>query len=67
MVAVRISIERACFQCARALLRARIWDPEPWSAPRRISFGRIIARGAENQEGLEQRIDAMVDRSYKSL
>lgn len=67
MVAVRISIERAYFQCARALLRSRIWDPETWPAPRPISFGRIIARSTGNQGDLEQRIDAMVDRSYKSL
>ena len=67
MVAVRVSIERAYFQCARALLRTRIWDPETWSAPRRISFGRIIAQNTGNQEDLEQRIDAMVDRSYKTL
>jgi len=67
MVAVRVSIERAYFQCARALLRARIWDPESWSAPRRISFGRIIAENTGKQEDLEQRIDAMVDRSYKTL
>jgi uncharacterized protein len=67
MVAVRVSIERAYFQCARALLRARIWDPEAWAPPRRISFGRIIAQRTGNQEDLEQRIDAMVDRSYKSL
>jgi uncharacterized protein len=67
MVAVRVSIERAYFQCAGALLRARIWDPETWPARRPISFGRIIARSTGNQEDLEQRIDAMVDRSYKSL
>ena len=67
MVAVRVSIERAYFQCARALLRARIWDPESWPAPRRISFGRIIAHQTGSQEDLEHRIDAMVDRSYKSL
>jgi uncharacterized protein len=67
MLAVRVSIERAYFQCARALLRARIWDPETWRAPRRISFGRIIAPGTGNQADLQQRIDAMVDRSYKSL
>jgi len=67
MVAVRVSIERAYFQCARALLRARIWDPETWPARRRISFGRIIAEGTGSQEDLEHRIDAMVDRSYKSL
>ena len=67
MVAVRVSIERAYFQCARALLRARIWDPETWPARRRISFGRIIAQGIGSQEDLEHRIDAMVDRSYKSL
>jgi hypothetical protein len=67
MVAVRVSIERAYFQCARALLRARVWDPESWPAPRRISFGRIIAHSAGSREDLEHRIDAMVDRSYKSL
>jgi uncharacterized protein len=67
MVAVRVSIERAYFQCARALLRARIWDPESWPAPRRISVGRIIAHSTGSQEDLEHRIDAMVDRGYKSL
>jgi predicted pyridoxine 5'-phosphate oxidase superfamily flavin-nucleotide-binding protein len=67
LVAVRVSIERAYFQCARALLRARLWDPESWTTPRRISFGKIIAESTGNQGYLEQRIDAMVERGYESL
>src|SRR5215831_14214195 len=67
MVALRVSIERAYFQCARAVLRARIWNPETWPVPRRVSFGKIIARSTGGNRELEQRIDSVVDVSYKSL
>jgi len=67
MLALRVSIERAYFQCARSVLRAELWKPETWPAPRRISFGKIIGRNAGGKEDLQQQIDSMVDRSYKSL
>jgi uncharacterized protein len=63
MVALRIAIERAYFQCARSVLRAQIWKPETWAAPRKISFGKIIGKTADAQ----QQIDTMVDSSYKTL
>jgi PPOX class probable FMN-dependent enzyme len=67
MLALRVSIERAYFQCARSVLHAELWKPETWPAPRRISFGKIIGRNAGGKEDLHQQIDSMVDRSYKSL
>ncbi len=67
MVALRISIQRAYFQCARAVLRAQLWKPEIWPAPRRISFGRIIGKSAGVREDIQQQIDSMVERSYKTL
>ena len=67
MLALRISICRAYFQCARAVLRAQLWRPETWPGPQRISFGRIIGKSAGVKEDVQQQIDSMVDRSYKTL
>lgn len=67
MLALRISICRAYFQCARAVLRAQLWKPETWPGPQRISFGRIIGKSAGVTEDVQQQIDSMVDRSYKTL
>ena len=67
MLALRVSIQRAFFQCARAVLRAQIWKPESWAAPRRISFGKIIGKSAGMKEDVQQQIDTMVERSYKTL
>ena len=67
MVALRISIERAYFQCARAVLRGRLWNPESWPQPLKISFGKIIGKRASLDEKARENLDKMVEGSYKSL
>ncbi len=67
MLAIRISIQRAYFQCARAVLRVDLWKPEKWPQPRKVSFGRIIANKAGLKDDAQQQIDSMVDQSYKTL
>ena len=59
MLAIRVSIQRAFFQCARSILRAQIWKPETWQQPRKISFGRIVGQNEE----MRKQIDVMVDQS----
>ncbi|HKM99069.1 MAG TPA: MSMEG_1061 family FMN-dependent PPOX-type flavoprotein [Candidatus Binataceae bacterium] len=67
MLAIRISIQRAYFQCARAFLRADLWKPEKWPQPRKVSFGRIIGESAGLKDDSQKQIDSMVEQSYKSL
>ncbi|MGO9453571.1 MAG: MSMEG_1061 family FMN-dependent PPOX-type flavoprotein [Candidatus Binataceae bacterium] len=67
MLAIRISIQRAYFQCARAVLRADLWKPEKWPQPRKVSFGRIIGNKAGLKDDAQQEIDSMVNQSYKTL
>ncbi len=67
MVAIRVSIQRAYFQCARSVLRAKLWNSQSWPAPRKISFGRIIGKSAGVNQEMQQQIDTMVERSYKTL
>ena len=41
LLAIRVRILRCFFHCARAFNRGKIWHPESWDAPQKISFGRI--------------------------
>lgn len=64
LLAIRIRIERCYFHCARAMLRSKLWDPQAWPAPGRVSFGRIIAPRVGGDAGLSEQIDARVEGAY---
>ena len=64
LLALRIHVERAYFHCARSVLRAGLWDWETWPAPRRISFGAIIAARAPAGGPTAEAIDSSVAGAY---
>ena len=64
LLALRIDIERAYFHCARSLLRAKIWEPDSWPAPQKVSFGRIMAPHAAAAGLSPDEIDAAVVTGY---
>jgi uncharacterized protein len=45
VLAIRVAIDRAAFDCARSARRAGLWQPERWDEPQRVSFGQIYAEG----------------------
>ena len=47
---IRVAVERAAFHCVRSARRARLWDPESWSEPMRVSFGKIFADALQQPE-----------------
>jgi uncharacterized protein len=67
LVAMRVRIERCFFHCARAFLRARLWDPASWPEPQRVSFGRQLAPKLGGGEKLAAQIDAAIDRGRSDL
>lgn len=64
LLATRVHIERAFFHCARSVLRAGLWDKETWPAPRKISFGAIIAPKLPPGGVSADEIDAAVSVGY---
>jgi PPOX class probable FMN-dependent enzyme len=64
LLAIRIHIERCFFHCARAFLRARLWEPESWGEARRVSFGKVIAPKMGGDQAAETEIDDRVAASY---
>ena len=64
LLATRVYIERAYFHCARSVLRAGLWEAETWPAPRKVSFGAIIAAKLPPGGVTADEIDRGVSTSY---
>ena len=67
ILAIRVSVERCFFHCARAFLRASLWSPESWPEVQKVSFGRQLAPKLGGGEDLAAKIDASVAEGMKDL
>ena len=66
LLVIHVAVERAAFHCVRSARRAKLWDPESWDEPTRISFGKIYAQ-ALGQAELEEEFDRLAEQSDSSL
>lgn len=66
VLVIRVAVERAAFHCVRSARRARLWDPDSWDEPTRISFGRIYAEALE-QPDLREAFDSFAAESDSRL
>jgi len=66
LLAIRIHVERCFFHCARAFLRAKMWEPESWPAPGRGKFGAIIAPRVGGDAAMAEAIDTRVETGYRT-
>ncbi|MCB2074468.1 MAG: pyridoxamine 5'-phosphate oxidase family protein [Novosphingobium sp.] len=63
---IKVEVDRAAFHCVRSARRAKLWEPESWDAPTRISFGRIYA-DALSQPELEEQFNRFAEESDSNL
>lgn len=66
VLAIRVAIDRAAFHCVRSARRAGLWAPETWSAPQKISFGKIYA-DALNMPEIREAFDKMAEEHDSHL
>jgi uncharacterized protein len=67
LLAIRVHVERCFFHCARAFLRAELWNPATWPARQRVSFGKQIAPRIGGDDALAARIDAAIEQGRTDL
>jgi PPOX class probable FMN-dependent enzyme len=65
LLAIRVDVTRCFFHCAKAFKRSRLWQPETWAAPLRISFGKLLARRLGGGQELETAIDRAIEEDYE--
>jgi PPOX class probable FMN-dependent enzyme len=65
-LAIRVTVEECFFHCAKAFLRAQLWQPTTWPENLRISFGKMLAPKFGGDAQLEKSIDQMIDEDYRN-
>ncbi len=65
LLAIRLTVTQCYFHCAKAFLRARLWEPDTWPPRQRISFGKIFAEQAGEGADYARQIDARLARGYE--
>jgi PPOX class probable FMN-dependent enzyme len=66
VVVIRVSVDRCFFHCAKAFKRSLAWQPSTWPARQALSWGKILAPKAEDNDGLARQIDKFVEDDYKN-
>jgi len=66
LLAIRVEIEECFFHCAKAFLRASLWQPATWPSDVKVSFGKIMAGKLGSGDDVAQAIDAMIDEDYRT-
>ena len=65
-VAIRVTVRECFFHCAKAFLRAQLWQPDAWQPQYRISFGKILAEKTGGDDNMARQIDQFVEQDYKT-
>ena len=66
LLVLKVSVLACYFHCAKAFLRAQLWQPESWPAAMEISFGEEIAQhGGLRREQIAE-FDAGVHARYRT-
>lgn len=65
---VVISVDAVYFQCARAIVRSNLWNPESFVDPKSLpSAGQILASLSESRVGGEEYDRALLERVRQTL
>lgn len=65
VLVIRVEVEEVFFHCAKAFLRSRLWQPDAWGEPHKVSFGRMYAKRMNAPEESAALVDAAIERDYR--
>ena len=65
VLAIRVHVDECFFHCAKAFIRAQLWQPDTWPAREPISFGRMFAQQTGGDATVAAAIDARVAADYR--
>lgn len=65
VLAIRVRIEEVFFHCAKAFLRAQLWQPGTWQERHEVSFGKMYAARKQAAASTAKAIDAAIAADYR--
>ena len=65
-VIIKVQVSEVFFHCAKAFIRSKLWQPEQWGEPHKVSFGDIFAARRAAPAEVAAQIDAAVEQDYEN-
>ena len=65
VLVIRVEVEEVFFHCAKAFLRSRLWQPDAWGEPHKVSFGKMFARRRNASAETAAAVDQAIERDYR--
>jgi uncharacterized protein len=65
LLAIRLTVEKCYFHCAKAFKRSKLWKAEFWPPRQRLSFGKQLAPRLGGGDELARQIDDLVEADYR--
>ena len=66
ILAVRVTVERCFFHCAKAFRRSKLWESATWPPAKRISFATLVATKLDWTTDVVEEVDRMVEEDYRT-
>lgn len=64
VLVIRVAVEEVFFHCAKAFLRAKLWQPDTWR-PHEVSFGKMYAKRKNAPAETAALVDSSIERDYR--
>lgn len=64
VLVIRVDVDEVFFHCAKAFLRAKLWQPDTWQ-PHEVSFGKMYAKRKNAPAETAALVDASIERDYR--
>ena len=66
LVGIRVQVTQVFYHCAKAFIRSELWKPESWPEPKKISFGKILAKRLKGGDAAAEAIDRDIEEDYRT-
>lgn len=66
VLAIVVEIQECFFHCGKAFIRSKLWQPDAWGAPHKVSFGEMYAARKGVDDTVSDAIDAAIEADYQN-
>ncbi len=65
VLAIRVSVEECFFHCGKAFIRSKLWQPDDWGTPHKVSFGEMYAKRKNQSKEVQEAFDKAIEADYE--
>lgn len=65
ILAIKVQVEECFFHCGKSMIRSKLWSPEDWGEPHKVSFGEMFAAHKKADKAVVEVYDEAIAKDYR--